>query len=240
MKLRGEYNNFLDLISDCFTHENVKDSDLFCIVVWRIWFCRNSTFHEAKKHNMSEVVSWSKDFLQEYRKSNIEIRREVVSNNIRRGRWIPPEKDDYKANCDAVLDQGKGTVGIGMVIRNCEGLVLAAGSMCLEGTFNIKTAKLLAILRCIQFSFDCGLRLKKIESDEATVVKWIKEGLNLDSDYGTLLSEINCLIDKEKEAKVCAISKDANKVAKGLAEKAYWMEEFPECVREEVETDTSG
>ncbi|TXG68158.1 hypothetical protein EZV62_003093 [Acer yangbiense] len=139
---------------------------------------------------------------REYRNSNIEIRREVVSNNIRRGRWIPPEKDDYKANCDAALDQGNGTVGIGMIIRNFEGKVLAAGSIFFEGTYSIKIAKLMAILRCIQFGNDCGLRLKKIESDEATVVKWIKEGSNLDSDYGPLLSEINWLIDKENEAKI--------------------------------------
>ncbi|KAK1567384.1 hypothetical protein Q3G72_011503 [Acer saccharum] len=89
--------------------------------------------------------------------------------------------------------------------------------------------------------------LKKIESDEATVVKWIKEGLNLESEYGTVVSEINCLIDKETETTVCAISKEANKVANGLAEKAlridenaYWMEEFPNCIRKEVETDMSG
>ncbi|KAK1563598.1 hypothetical protein Q3G72_029843 [Acer saccharum] len=90
-------------------------------------------------------------------------------------------------------------------------------------------------------------RLKKIETDEATVVKWIKVDFNLDSDYGTLVSDIDCLIDKENEATVCVISKSANKVANGLAEKAtridenaYWMEEFPECIREEVETDKSG
>ncbi|KAK0574960.1 hypothetical protein LWI29_031553 [Acer saccharum] len=196
---------------------------------------------------MEEVVGWSIEFLQEFRNSNSEVKRVVVSDSIRRGRWRPPDIDDYKANCDAVLDQGKGTVGIGMIIRNYVGNVMVAGSIIFAGTFSIKIAKLMAILRCIQFGNDCGLRLKKIESDEATVVKWIKEGLNLESEYGTVVSEINCLIDKQTETTVCAISKEANKVAKGLAEKAltidenaFWMEDFPNCIRKEVETDMSG
>ncbi|TXG57706.1 hypothetical protein EZV62_015535 [Acer yangbiense] len=125
---------------------------------------------------------------REFRNSNPEVRRDVASDSIRRGRWIPPDIDEYKANCDAVLDQGKGTVGIGMIIRNSDGNVLVGGSIIFAGTFSIKIAKLMAILRCIQFGNDCGLRLKKIESDEATVVKWIKEGLNLESEYGTVSS----------------------------------------------------
>ncbi|KAK3226139.1 hypothetical protein Dsin_006001 [Dipteronia sinensis] len=108
MTMRGQHTNFHDLLYDCFSTGNVKKVDLFCIVVWRIWYCRNSTLHEAKKHNISEVVNWSTHFLQEFQSSRPQLQRDVNCSNRYTRRWIPPEPDAYKANCDDVLDHRMG------------------------------------------------------------------------------------------------------------------------------------
>ncbi|KAK0604382.1 hypothetical protein LWI29_015122 [Acer saccharum] len=171
-------------------------------------------------HNMSDVISWSMNFLQEFRNSNTEPKREVVFGNIMSCIWILLDKDAYKDNYDTMLDHVNGRLGVDMVIRNSDGLVLATCSMAFEGTFCVKTSKLIAIPRCLQFGNDYGLVLKTIEFDEATTVKWINEGYYLDFDFG------------------------ANKMANGLGENAlridnnaYWMEDYPHCIKKEVEAD---
>ncbi|KAK3210857.1 hypothetical protein Dsin_015563 [Dipteronia sinensis] len=90
-------------------------SELFCVVVWRIWFCRNSALHEAKKFKIEKVVSWSINFLQEFRSSNTAVTKEVVIGNKMGSRWTPPANDAFKANCNAVLDQVNGRVGVGVM-----------------------------------------------------------------------------------------------------------------------------
>ncbi|KAK3231080.1 hypothetical protein Dsin_002961 [Dipteronia sinensis] len=115
-------------------------SKLNCI---RAEWCDNMTMR-AKKHNMSEVVNWSTHFLQEFQSSRPQLQRDVDCSNGSTCRWIPPEPDAYKANCDVMLDHGNGMTGIGVIIRNSSWLVLAFCSLVSEGPLNAKVAKLMA------------------------------------------------------------------------------------------------
>ncbi|KAK4841102.1 hypothetical protein QYF36_025864 [Acer negundo] len=92
MALRGMYNNFFDLICHCFSPVNVKEIELFYLVVWRTDF-------------VAILLS---------------MKLRIIICLI----WIPHDKDAYKANCDVVLDHVNGLVGVDMVIRNLDGLVL--------------------------------------------------------------------------------------------------------------------
>ncbi|KAK1578950.1 hypothetical protein Q3G72_034437 [Acer saccharum] len=244
MSLRGKHNNFLDLIGDCFSSSNGLKADLFCIVVSRIWFCRNSTFHDAKKHQMSKVVNWSSNFLQEFQNSKPVFLTHDVSGNRPCSRWQPPAKETYKANCDAELDIGNGQVGTGMIIRNSSGLVLASCSLVSRGNQSAKVAKLMAVLNCLQFSIDCGLAVGIVETDDAGVVKWINEVGYLDADFGLVISKIRKLKVQMGDVTFSHTRKIANKVANKLAlcalrtkKDTYWMEECPPCIRQVVEVD---
>ncbi|KAK2643350.1 hypothetical protein Ddye_025113 [Dipteronia dyeriana] len=206
--LRGKYNNFFELIHVCFAPINIENADLFCIMIWRIWFCRNSRIYKAKVFDMAEVVSSIKNFLFEFRSNNPVKRREEATGSMIRHRWDPLNEGDYKANCDSVIDSLEGRIG---------------------------------------FGYDCGLSLKVIESDEATVVRWIKDGCNLESDIGPILAEISNLRNKMNAVTFHSIHKDANKVANGpsinaleINEDTFWMEEFPPIIKKYVEAGKTG
>ncbi|KAK0593219.1 hypothetical protein LWI29_033116 [Acer saccharum] len=89
-------------------------------------------------------------------------------------RWKPSVNDTYKVNRYAVLDLQNGQMGIGVIIRNSGGMVLASCSLVSDGNLSPKVAKLLAILRCLQFGIDCGLAIRNIETDKASVCKMDK------------------------------------------------------------------
>ncbi|KAK2664417.1 hypothetical protein Ddye_002991 [Dipteronia dyeriana] len=115
----------------------------------------------------------------------------------------------------------------------------------LEGSYNTKMAKTVAILKGIQFSSDCGLTPCSLESDAEAVVNWIKNKKFKDSVFGVILNDILVLIDKMGNIPInFTPTAEANKVAEGLAMKAvkevedrFWMEDFPGYVRNLVLVD---
>ena len=56
----------------------------------------------------------------EIRKQPPKIQRRVVST-----RWLPPSKGVFKANFDAAFFGNSGMAGIGVVVCDCEGEIIA-------------------------------------------------------------------------------------------------------------------
>ncbi|KAK0601680.1 hypothetical protein LWI29_026409 [Acer saccharum] len=78
-------------------------------------------------------------------------------------------------------------------------------------------ANVLAIQRGVQFGVDCCLNPKLIESDEAMVIKWINQGNFRDSDFGTILADIDVVRDAYGVMRFTYISAQANRAAQSLA-----------------------
>ncbi|KAK1552584.1 hypothetical protein Q3G72_019588 [Acer saccharum] len=143
------------------------------------------------------MIGWSKKFQDDYHSNNcnnhpgtsdmigsLQGSGDRTCNLNRTNGWQPPDKDEYKTNCGAVVDNKSGRVGFRIIIRNSIGEVMACCSHSMEANLSNRTAKLMDIQRGIQFGLECGLTPSNIESDKATVVKWINTGLNRDSENG--------------------------------------------------------
>ena len=81
---------------DCFSPANKKDTALFCIIVWRVWFCRNSVAHGSRLVNIPDVSSWSKAFLDNYISTNHLVGKGRNPGCIMgEDRWLPPMEGFY-------------------------------------------------------------------------------------------------------------------------------------------------
>ncbi|KAK0571620.1 hypothetical protein LWI29_018955 [Acer saccharum] len=49
----------------CFSSIKGDKLSLFCTILWRIWFLRNSQVHGAQRQNFSEVKDWAQIYLSE-------------------------------------------------------------------------------------------------------------------------------------------------------------------------------
>ncbi|KAK1569181.1 hypothetical protein Q3G72_033574 [Acer saccharum] len=90
---------------------------------------------------------------------------------------------------------------------------------------NNMAAYVMAIQRSVQFGVECGLNPCLIESDEALVVKWINLGSLRDSEFGSILLDIEYRHDKNYS--LCA-------------EDRFWMEDYPACIRRIIESEKPG
>ncbi|KAK1560237.1 hypothetical protein Q3G72_023852 [Acer saccharum] len=176
--------------------------------------------------------------LSDYQKADLNVQSEPrcrVNKLIRK--WEPPDEGMYKANCDIVVDRIVGKIGLGTVIRNSKGEVMASCAQSMTANLSLKSAKLVAVWKSITFSRDYGLNNPcAFELDEACVVKWIEKGGHRESVHGRILDDIDSIVDDIGEVVFCHIDRGANKVARGLANFAlksndgtFWMEDFPIC-----------
>ncbi|TXG54608.1 hypothetical protein EZV62_019864 [Acer yangbiense] len=156
----------------------------------------------------------------------------------------PPDPGFYKINCDAVSLAGGRKVGIGVVIRDASGLVLASCSQVVEAKFTNQMAKILAILRGIIFSKVCSLEPCVLEFDEGVVVKRIADGSFREARIGIMLDNIAGLLKNSNGLNIAHIPRGANRVAHGLVKNtlatgdfSFWKEDLPTCIRSLVEAD---
>ncbi|KAK3211757.1 hypothetical protein Dsin_016463 [Dipteronia sinensis] len=244
VKVKCSHSNFFDFILECNALLTVEDLELFCTIVWKIWFLRNLVVHEAPTQNVLNVGHWCRMFLVDFHRSDegrqisLPFPSQVINS------WRPPNEEYFKINCDAAINEKEGGISLGIVIRDHSGAVMASCSLTLAAFFDANTAETMAIYRGLIFSRDCGLFPCVIESDAAAVVKWINENSHRDSISGNILAEISALVSSLHVISVSHIPRLANNVAHGLAKSAlmvvedrFWMEEFPPCVRRAVQLD---
>ncbi|TXG51180.1 hypothetical protein EZV62_023704 [Acer yangbiense] len=206
-----------------------------------VWCVRNAFIHERKRFNVWDTLSWSKAFLGNRIPA---IASNSVKASLDRVLWKPLDQGTYKINCKAVVSKEGGWIGFGIIIRDARGLVMASCSVQLVAGIDAWAANALAILNSIQFGSECGLFPFIIESDTKRVVNGINNGSHLNSNYRSILIDIDRLLFFWRVSSVNWAPAGCNKVAHGLAMEArsimediFWMEDFPRIVRREVESE---
>ena len=86
-------------------------------------------------------------------------------------RWEKPPRDYMKANWDASVDRDQKRVGIGVVVRNHEGIVVAALSDSRTATIMLEGAESMAAWHAVEFCISRGMRRVVVEGDAITVVR---------------------------------------------------------------------
>ena len=158
--------------------------------------------------------------------------------------WIRPDPGIYKINCDAGINVVGRLVGVGIVIHDSEGFVMASSSQKIEATFSPQVVEAVAIYRGLQLAIDIGLTPCKIKSDAEVIVGWINCKNYLCSEIGVVIDDIHLLLEQVRCVSVNFVPRKANQVAHVLAKNGFsfiedtvWLEEFPPCVSSLVSVD---
>ncbi|KAK3218117.1 hypothetical protein Dsin_012087 [Dipteronia sinensis] len=97
---------------------------ILSIMWWRLWFLRNQYVHGISAHDTDSVLAWLENFLTSFIAANA---AEDVPRNVLGSRdvlWRPPLEGTYKVNSDVTIDKDQLGVGIGLVIRDFQELVM--------------------------------------------------------------------------------------------------------------------
>ncbi|XP_035541705.1 uncharacterized protein LOC118344698 [Juglans regia] len=104
----------------CLEEEEVG---LVACTMRRIWLRRNSFIFEKKFECPRSLLLAAKQNMDDFRAANVNLKPNHVDTSL--VRWEKPDTMVCKVNWDAALDVKNKKVGIGVIIRDSEGEILA-------------------------------------------------------------------------------------------------------------------
>jgi ribonuclease HI len=225
LSFKSLYNlNFDDIIHSVHSSLNKKDFSLFLCISWSIWTARNKRIFENIKKDPYQITSWTSNFLLEFqsaqskRSSSVSLPSDPDPKQDRsQARWVPPSCDLYKFIVDASIPKSSNFVGVGAVIRNSSGLVMAALAQNLPGKFTVKEAEALALRYGLSWALEVFLPIHFVESDAKTVVQALERKSSFKNEFGSILSDVSSLLSNFPRVKLSHIYREANMAAHGLA-----------------------
>lgn len=169
--------------------------------------------------------------LQEFRK--LRPIHATILRTARAVRWRPPSATCVKASFDGTILSQDGLAGVGIIILNEQGLVMAAFSQQISSPALVEMVEVLAAHWALVFAKE--LRFDKVimEGDSENVITAIN-GEHMDySSLGHVLQDIKCMFSSFSFVSVKHIHREGNCVAHKLARRAVrcpflvWMPSVP-------------
>ena len=113
-------NSFLDVLQKI----RVKPTSvaLFAITTWAIWYQRNKTHLHDNPLPLRNIAGFAKNYLSQFRGTD---KPSVLKKRAIPRRWIPLAASSMKINYDGAMFGESDRAGLGVVIRTCEGQVVA-------------------------------------------------------------------------------------------------------------------
>uniref|UniRef100_A0A803NF84 RNase H type-1 domain-containing protein n=1 Tax=Cannabis sativa TaxID=3483 RepID=A0A803NF84_CANSA len=167
----------------------------------------------------------------------------VQSNQIP---WSPPSSNGFKLNVDAATNYEQKKLGIGAILRDHDGMVVAALSKVVQGSFRSDEMEAKSLFHALNWATQSQLTITHIETDALRVSTALNSATNDLSSFSSLIFDVRCLLSFFPGVLVSHVKRSANQAAHGLAKFALgldddisWMGEIPYPIFSVVVNDFS-
>ena len=146
--------------------------------------------------------------------------------------WSPPNASVFKVNVDEVVFAEQRKLGVGVVIRNCEGLFMGALSMKLNQHLGSLEVEPKAYELGITFAKDMGFHEIVLEGDSVMVSNDIAGISPPPSLIASVVYGISSLLSAFRRFSISHVGRKGNQVAYLLAKHAQSVEQFVTWIEE--------
>jgi len=208
-------NSFSDVLQKI--HVKPALLPLFAVTAWSIWYQINKSRLQENLLPLRNIVGFAKNYLCEFKglDSHHSHKRRATPP-----RWLPPSAGSMKTNYDGAMFRESDFAGIGVVIRNCEGQVLAALSKQIVKPLSVEILELLATWRAVSFTAESGYDQFVCEGDSESVVNSLRGSGMENSRGGHLIKDIVYLSNSFLSISFAHVCQQGNAVAHALAQRA--------------------
>nr|POF22818.1 putative ribonuclease h protein [Quercus suber] len=181
---------FTDFIVSVFA--GLKEPELLMVVLWNLWKRRNNLRLGKPTIPLNRVLEHSREQRFESHSSPLPSTTPRSNQLVT---WTPPPEQWYKVNFDGATFADMDKAGLGIVVRNCDGLVMASMAQQIPLPHSVVEVETLAARRALEFALELGFEQIILEGDSETLFKAIKtEGSNF-TPYGHLVQDLAFLSD---------------------------------------------
>ncbi|XP_031101776.1 uncharacterized protein LOC116005672 [Ipomoea triloba] len=139
--------------------------------------------------------------------------------------WNPPLGLHLKVNIDVALDEGRGQMGFGWVVRDAESLVVGVGMMKSPGVYSVCEAETMGAREALSWIKKIGWTRIVLETDAQLVTNAVQKGLNI-TPFGAIIDDIQLLLGSIEDSSITFVRRSANETAHVLARKALCNRDF--------------
>ena len=219
-----------DLILLC--QEKCNSLELFAMTAALIWSRRNQIRVGDASVPIDRISSLAVDNLQEFQRASSLLL--WPSPSVSSANWSPPPSGWLKVNFDGASFPSKNLAGLGAIIRNDKGLVMAAFSQPIPLPTSVETVEVLAARSAVCLARDLNLGQVIFEGDAEVIIKAINSGGFSSSSFGHIIRDIKLLSSAFNKVSFSHTRRLGNRIAHGLSCMAcnfssfqVWMEDVP-------------
>ncbi|XP_030964662.1 uncharacterized protein LOC115985912 [Quercus lobata] len=228
-ELSASLSCFADLMS--LALQDPMCVEEFANTISLIWMTRNRAFFNSVCLPLEKIPEQACALVHEFH--HIRPTHAKIPRTARAVRWKPPPPSLVKVNFNDAIFSTHSSAGLGVIIRDQAGLVLAALSQSIPLPTLVETVEVMAARKALLFAKELGFEKVVVEGDSEVVIKAIKEKSLLSSGWDHLLKDIHALSLSFSCISFLHVKRLGNRVAHSLARRSFcnpllvWMEELP-------------
>ena len=146
----GSFQNLVELILN-----KPQQMELFTTIAWHFWTRRNKLRLNEDAIPLNRIVLEAKNFLSLHQQPGSNSPRQQACPKA--VKWTPPDQHSFKKNFDGALFSNMGEAGLGVVIRDHAGEIIATLSKKIPQPPSVTCLELLAARRVATFVHEVGL-----------------------------------------------------------------------------------
>ncbi|KAH9719688.1 reverse transcriptase domain-containing protein [Citrus sinensis] len=209
---------------------NRTDFELLVACFWSIWHARNLFLFEGKKVDPLVSMAKAEAVLDSYKRVKIPSSSHLESKiTVKQQRWKPPPQGWIKINVDAATKIEKQVAGLGIVLRDFNGSVVAAAVKPSKFYGDIIFAEAEAVEWGLQVARSITMASIIVETDSQGVSDLLNNKKSNRSEVFWVISEIQELVKVFCNVKVQYTPRHCNSIAHSLARLALGCEESVIC-----------
>ena len=221
-----------------------RDPELFSSVAWTLWNRRNNIRLGKPSVPLEQVLNKARDL-----KLGCLLDPTTVTATPKQPMttWTPPPFHAYKVNFDDALFERENRAGLGVVIWNHDGLVMASLFEVVPLPATVIEVETLAARRAVEFALELGFENIVLEGDFDVLNKLLNNCSRSLAPFGHIINDIMFLASHFTCFRATHIRRHCNKVAHLLARKAIsfssvsvWMEDVPPNLLSVIQADLNS
>ncbi|KAF5465338.1 hypothetical protein F2P56_015356 [Juglans regia] len=229
-----DFLEIFEAMAEGMTFECMQE---FVMVAKQVWWRRNDFIFNQRFRHPNQVTMVANENIRMMKDLEMQKNESSTSINSNSVIWQPPPFLFYKFNWDAAVDKIRAKVGIGIVVRDCEGRIIAIMRRKQSLLPLPALAEAFGALIAVNFALDLGLTKTIFEGDSLQTVQALKQEEDQLSSFGMYVSEAKMKLSNFESWNVTHIKRSGNVMAHVLAQDALvisdvivTMEDIPLCI----------
>ncbi|XP_030936743.1 uncharacterized protein LOC115962006 [Quercus lobata] len=207
------------------------DLDLFAMIIWLLWHRRNQIKVGNSATSLGQIVACARQQLQDYNLVQ-PMKPATESANLHTAvTWSPPRAPFLKINYNGAVFQDSNSAGLGAVILDSVGGVLASLAENIPLPQTVADMEAAAVRRAIMLATDLNLSSIVLKGDSEIITRAIQAEEQSLASYGNLIEEIRLHVDSFLNFRITHVKRKRNSVthrlARHVSDLVVWMEEVP-------------